>query len=91
MFGGQVKHNNPVDNVDVYDPKTNTWSALTPLPMPRHSAVAAVINGVFYFSGGSTALSYKGIPGAPANNAFGGNTTRAKYRLDDLAAAFICR
>ena len=91
IFGGQVKHNVPVDNVDVYNPTTNTWGALTPLPMARHSAVAGVINGVFYFSTGGTSLSYKGIPGWGTNAISRNNASFIAYRFDDPISLFVCR
>ena len=35
-----------------YDVVTNRWSALPPLPAPRSSHMAAVVNGVLYVAGG---------------------------------------
>ncbi len=35
-----------------YDPQTNSWTKLTPMPTPRHGAVAGTINGVVYTVGG---------------------------------------
>jgi N-acetylneuraminic acid mutarotase len=44
--------------VDAYDPATDTWTAMAPLPEPRNHAAAAGLNGLFYVSGG----------GGPADN-----------------------
>ncbi len=35
-----------------YDPQTNSWTKLTPMPTPRHGAVAGTIKGVVYTVGG---------------------------------------
>ena len=42
----------PIDNVWEYDPATKEWKALAPLPTPRGSANAAVVNGKIYVIGG---------------------------------------
>ena len=41
------------DDVTSYDPKTNLWSKLTPLPTARHAFGAATVNNVAYFMGGA--------------------------------------
>jgi N-acetylneuraminic acid mutarotase len=41
-----------VDNAAVYDPGTNTWAAIAPLPTPRGGATAQAINGLVYVVGG---------------------------------------
>ena len=43
----------PIDNTWEYDPRTDTWKALAPLPTKRGSAVAAVVNGKIYVIGGA--------------------------------------
>src|SRR5262245_36934066 len=43
----------PIDNAWEYDPKADTWKALTPLPTNRGSPVAAVVNGKIYVIGGA--------------------------------------
>jgi N-acetylneuraminic acid mutarotase len=46
------------DEVDAYDPATDSWTALAPLPEPRNHAAGAGLDGIFYVSGG----------GGPADN-----------------------
>lgn len=43
----------PIDNVWEYDPRSDAWSALAPLPSKRGSAVAAVVAGKVYVIGGA--------------------------------------
>src|SRR5580700_8283326 len=43
----------PIDNSWEYDPSTDTWKALAPMPMKRGAAAAAVINGKVYVVGRS--------------------------------------
>jgi N-acetylneuraminic acid mutarotase len=40
------------DQVEVYDPKTNSWSTVAPLPSPRHHTTAVSTNGKIYVVGG---------------------------------------
>ncbi len=42
----------PTNSADVYDPATNTWSALPPMPQAVYSATAAVSGGIIYVFGG---------------------------------------
>lgn len=62
MFGGfiyNVEPNTPgggwepVDNVWEYDPATDTWKALAPLPGKRGSPVAVEVGGQIYVIGGA--------------------------------------
>jgi N-acetylneuraminic acid mutarotase len=43
-----------VDEFAAFDPRTNQWTALPPLPEPRSSHDATVIDGVLYVVGGWT-------------------------------------
>jgi N-acetylneuraminic acid mutarotase len=43
----------PIDNVWEYDPAADSWKALAPLPTPRGSANAVVVNGKIYVIGGA--------------------------------------
>jgi N-acetylneuraminic acid mutarotase len=43
----------PIDNVWEYDPATDTWKALLPLPTKRGSANAVVVEGKIYVIGGA--------------------------------------
>jgi N-acetylneuraminic acid mutarotase len=47
--GGQGT-SRPMANVEVYDPGTNTWTAVTSLPATRKSGVAASIGDQVIFS-----------------------------------------
>jgi N-acetylneuraminic acid mutarotase len=62
MFGGYVYNQDPniqgggwepVDNCWEYDPATDTWKALAPLPEKRGSAIAEEIGGQIYVIGGA--------------------------------------
>ncbi len=44
----------PVDNTWEYDPATDSWKALAPLPTKRGSPVAATVGGKIYVIGGAT-------------------------------------
>jgi N-acetylneuraminic acid mutarotase len=50
------------NRVTAYDPATNTWTSLSPLPSARFSGVAAMIGGAIYFTGGSSqTTTWKGV------------------------------
>ena len=44
----------PINNAWEYDPRTDTWKALAPLPTKRGSPVAAVVGGKIYVIGGAS-------------------------------------
>src|ERR1700726_4946042 len=46
----------PINNAWEYDPATDTWKALTPMPSQRGSALAAVVNDKIYVIGGATTI-----------------------------------
>lgn len=46
------------DRHEVYDPTTDTWQALAPLPAPRHHPIAAAYDGSLYVFGGSSQMSF---------------------------------
>jgi N-acetylneuraminic acid mutarotase len=57
VFGGEGNTASPLgiyDNVEGYDPTTNTWTQFGPMPTPRHSLVAATVGNRIYLPGGST-------------------------------------
>ncbi len=63
VLGGQLNHTSAVDDVSAYDPATNEWVELTPLPAARFSGVAGAIDGVMYYTtGSSSATTFKGVP-----------------------------
>jgi N-acetylneuraminic acid mutarotase len=43
----------PIDNAWEFNPATNTWKALAPLPTKRGSPIAAEVNGKIYVIGGT--------------------------------------
>jgi len=42
-----------LSEVEVYDPSTNAWTELTPMPTPRWSLATAVVKGKIYAIGGN--------------------------------------
>jgi hypothetical protein len=56
-----------VSDVTAYDPRLNSWKALTPLPASLHSGAAGSIgNQIFYSMGNNKGFfrttTYKGVP-----------------------------
>jgi N-acetylneuraminic acid mutarotase len=46
----------PIGNAWEYDPATDSWKALAPMPTKRGAAAAAVLNGKIYVIGGANSL-----------------------------------
>lgn len=65
--GGEYAHGGArLANVTAYDPATNAWTELTPMPVKKTAGVAAEVNGVLYQTTGNTGTStYKGVPVVP--------------------------
>jgi N-acetylneuraminic acid mutarotase len=66
IFGGFVgrpggKAWQPIPSAVVYEPDTDSWKELAPMPTPRGSAEAVAVNGKIYVIGGALA----NIPGKP--------------------------
>jgi N-acetylneuraminic acid mutarotase len=62
---------NPVDNVWEYDPASDEWKALAPMPTKRGAATAAAVGGKIYVTGGANSLpgvTENGIHGARPHN-----------------------
>jgi len=53
VVGGAVNPATPSRDVSVYDPASNVWTALPPLPIPLKGAVADLIDGTIYVTTGS--------------------------------------
>jgi len=58
VFGGEGNNNAPsgvYPDHDVYNPLTNTWTRLGPMPIPVHGVTgAAFVDGLIYLPGGGT-------------------------------------
>jgi len=69
VFGGFTRPVNvvawqPTSNAWEYDPATDTWKALAPMPTPRGAGDAAEVDGKIYVIGGVRSTK-PGEPGAP--------------------------
>ncbi|HEY2532298.1 MAG TPA: kelch repeat-containing protein [Xanthobacteraceae bacterium] len=69
VFGGFVRPPSavawqPVANAWVYDPATDSWQALAPMPTPRGAGQAVEVGGTIYVIGGVQS-NKPGNPGAP--------------------------
>jgi N-acetylneuraminic acid mutarotase len=57
LVGGLAEFNPftgiPVNTVDSYNPATDTWTTLAPMPTTRYILAAGVINGKLYAAGGT--------------------------------------
>jgi N-acetylneuraminic acid mutarotase len=51
--GGEVASRNAFEDVNAYDPESDTWATLASLPQGRHAFGAATAAGVAYFAGGA--------------------------------------
>ncbi len=51
-FGGQAGVSNFVDDSFVYDPVTDAWNTISPLPSERGNGMAAAVGGKVYVIGG---------------------------------------
>lgn len=54
VIGGFGSTGEPLDTVEVYDPPTNEWRNVTPLPIAVHHPAAAVVDGRLFVVGGYT-------------------------------------
>lgn len=72
VFGGgaQVEPNGPnwvpINNAWEYDPTTDNWKALAPMPTARGAAVAATVGGKIYVIGGASVHPGQKIVGLSA-------------------------
>jgi N-acetylneuraminic acid mutarotase len=61
VFGGEGNQFHPrgiFDQVEVYDPSTDSWQALDPMAAPRHGIGAAVAGSRIYLPGGATVQGF---------------------------------
>ncbi|MGB7159451.1 MAG: kelch repeat-containing protein [Tepidisphaeraceae bacterium] len=62
VAGGETANGAATKGVFAYDPLANDWDTLTSLPAPRFSGAARAIDGVLYFTGGSSqTTTYRGV------------------------------
>src|SRR6266568_2099982 len=50
----------PINNAWEYDPATDNWKALAPMPTPRNHATAGAVNGKAYVIGGRVGAAFSG-------------------------------
>src|SRR2546427_7805086 len=67
----------PIDNAWEYDPATDSWKALAPLPTKRGSPVAVTVGDKMYVIGGATTLPGS-TPGHPARPPYSGGAGGGK-------------
>lgn len=56
-FGGEGNPSSPIGiyyEVEAYDPNTDQWADLSPMPIPRHAVAAVAVGDRIYLPGGST-------------------------------------
>jgi N-acetylneuraminic acid mutarotase len=62
VAGGEHDHEDSTADVYAFDTLSGTWSTLTSLPAARFSGAARAIEGVFYFTTGSSqTTTYRGV------------------------------
>jgi N-acetylneuraminic acid mutarotase len=55
VAGGRNRNSRATNRLDVYDPVTNRWSTLAPMPTARSGSAAAVLQGRLYVIGSNNA------------------------------------
>lgn len=70
VFGGEGNPQRPdgvFPEVEVYDPRSDSWSSLAPMPTPRHGIGAAAVGNTIYVPGGA---SVQGLGVTPVLEAY---------------------
>jgi N-acetylneuraminic acid mutarotase len=65
VFGGEGNERDPngiFPQVEAYDPATDTWTQLPPMPIGRHGIYAAVLGNAIHLPGGATQQGF-GVTG----------------------------
>ena len=62
LIGGIGQDRAILDSVEEYDPATNTWRFVAPLPQPLHHAAAATVGDAIYVIGGYRTLAFDPTP-----------------------------
>ena len=60
-FLSQVTPQRGLGTVEAYDPASNTWKELTPMPTPRNHAAIGAVNGKIYVIGGRVGAAFIGL------------------------------
>jgi N-acetylneuraminic acid mutarotase len=60
-FGGIAPGGSLISVTSAYNTRTGAWSKLTPLPAPRYTGDAAIIDDTIYFATGTASTTYKGV------------------------------
>ena len=76
VAGGFRTDGSASDTVEVYDPTTDRWEIIAPLPVPVHHAAAAAVNGVLYVIGGMTGAESRPVDRVFAYTPAGGGWTQ---------------
>jgi N-acetylneuraminic acid mutarotase len=80
VIGGIRMNGSTADTVEAYDPATDTWQFVAPLPLPLHHTTAAVVEDKLYVIGGLSGLQFR-----PTNAVFeytpGENVWRSRRPL----------
>ncbi|HEX8172795.1 MAG TPA: kelch repeat-containing protein [Thermoanaerobaculia bacterium] len=58
LAGGFATDASVLDSVEEYDPATNSWRFIAPLPRPRHHAPAVALGDAIYIVGGYETFSF---------------------------------
>lgn len=80
VAGGEVAHENFMADVTAYDPLSNSWQELTPLPQARLAGVAASFGNQILFTGGHPNFSATSFLGSPVIN--NQQNQQALYRIN---------
>lgn len=65
VAGGEIRHRDfwaTYTTVESYDPKSNSWNRLPPMPMPRHGLAGGILGNSFHLVSGSV-QSGTNLPG----------------------------
>ena len=64
VFGGEgnvARSSEVFVNVEAYDPTTDSWQVLAPMPTPRHGTGAAAVGKIIYVPGGATLAGFGAV------------------------------
>ncbi len=64
VLGGEGNPADPsgvFDEIEAYDPASDTWETLTPMLEPRHGLAAAVLDGRIYLPGGASTQGFGAV------------------------------